>query len=393
MTVEKADVVITGGGIVGASIAYHLAEAGCSNVVIVERESMQGLGSTGRATGGVRAQFSTSINIRMSVYSIDFLSRFEEATGHDSGYKPYGYLFIATTERHLAYLKTNLELQRAAGLNGVEIISTADIHKLVPQLRTSDVLGGSFCQTDGLVEPINILRGFTERACERGVRLWLGTEVTGIDVEDGRVSGVHTTRGRISTRAVVNASGAWAAGVARLACVEIPVKPLRRQLVFTHPVDGLPDMMPMVIDMTDGFHFRRDATRTGEPAGLRIAWPDPSETIGFKTDFDSSFIKKVRARAAYRLPHLAQMEVDLNRSRAGLYEMTPDHHAIIGEAPGLRGFYLANGFSGHGVMHAPATGRLVSELILHGETRLLDASSLGAERFAAGRLLEETSIL
>ena len=391
--VEKADVVITGGGIVGASIAYHLAEAGCSDVIVVEREAAQGLGSTGRATGGVRAQFSTAINIQMSVYSIDFLSRFEEATGWDSGYKPYGYLFVATTSSHLEYLKTNLEIQRAAGLKGVEIVSTEEIQKLVPQLRTSDVVGGSFCQTDGLVEPLNIMRGFTERARERGVRVWLGTEVTGIEVEAGRVSGVATTRGRISTRAVVNATGAWAADIARLAGVELAVAPLRRQLVFTHPVKGLPDMMPMVIDMTDGFHFRRDATRAGEPAGLRLAWPDPSETIGFKTDFDSSFIEKVRARAAHRLPQPGQMEVDLSRSRAGLYEMTPDHHAIIGEAPGLRGFYLANGFSGHGVMHSPATGRLVSELILHGETRLLDASSLGAERFATGRLLEETSIL
>jgi sarcosine oxidase subunit beta len=286
-----------------------------------------------------------------------------------------------------------MERQRAAGLNGVEIVSPADIHSIVPQLRTSDVVGGSFCQTDGLVEPLNVMRGFTERARERGVKLWLGTEVTGIEVTGGRVSGVQTTRGRISTRAVVNASGAWAADVARLAGVQIPVTPLRRQLIFTQPLDGLPERMPMVIDMTDGFHFRLDKTEAGEPAGLRLAWPDPSETTGFKTDFDSSFIEKVRVRAAHRVPSLAHMEVDLGRSRAGLYEMTPDHHAIIGEAPNVRGLYLANGFSGHGVMHAPATGRLVSELILHGETRLLDATSLGAERFAAGRLLEETSIL
>jgi sarcosine oxidase subunit beta len=393
MTIEKADVVIIGGGIVGASVAYHLAEAGCSDVIILEREAKQGLGSTSRATGGVRAQFSTEINIRMSLHSIDFLSHFEEATGHTSGYKPYGYLFLATNERHLEYLRTNAERQRAAGLKNVELVSTADIHTLMPQLRTDDVVGGSFCQTDGLVEPINIMRGFTERARERGVNIWLGTEVTGIEVEGGRVASVRTTRGRIETRAVVNASGAWAACVARLAGVEIPVEPLRRQLIFTRPVDGLPDRMPMVIDMTDGFHFRRDEARAGEPAGLRLAWPDPSETFGFKTDFDSSFIEKVRVRAVNRVPRLEKMEVDLSRSRAGLYEMTPDHHAIIGEAPNVRGLYLANGFSGHGVMHSPATGRILSELILHGEARLLDVSSLSAERFAKGQLHEETSFL
>jgi sarcosine oxidase subunit beta len=392
MMTETADVVIIGGGIIGSSIAYYLSEAGCSNVLVVERGGVQGLGSTGRATGGVRAQFSTAINVQMSLYSIDFFSHFEEATGRKSGYQPNGYLFIATKESHLDYLKQTREKQRAAGLDTVELVSPEDIRAMVPQLRMDDVLGGSFCPTDGLIEPTSVMRGFMERASERGVRLWLGTEVTGIETEQGSISGVSTTRGHISTRTVVNASGAWAAQVSRLAGVEIPVVPLRRQLVAAHLPYDLPARLPMVIDMTDGFHFRRAPQATQSP-GVLLAWPDPLETPGFKTEFEEKFIGKVFARAALRMPLLAQAVVDESRCRAGLYEMTPDHHAIIGAAPNVRGLFLANGFSGHGVMHSPATGRLISELILHGQTRLLDIKALGAERFIEGHLLEETSIL
>lgn len=392
MMAETADVVIIGGGIIGSSIAYHLAEAGCSNVLVIERAIAQGLGSTGRATGGVRAQFSTSINIRMSLYSIDFFSHFEEATRCQSGYQPNGYLFVATSERHLEYLKDARERQRAAGLGTVELVSREDIAEMVTQLRTDDVLGGSYCPTDGLIEPLKVMHGFMQRAMEHGVRLWLDTEVTGIEVERGSVAGVQTTRGRIQTRVVVNASGAWAAQVARLAGVEIPVIPLRRQLVAARLSDDLPARLPMVIDMTDGFHFRRAPLADHAP-GVLMAWPDPFETPGFKTEFERAFIEKISKRAAHRAPLLAQAVVDESRCRAGLYEMTPDHHAIIGEAPNVRGLFLANGFSGHGVMHSPATGRLISELILHKETRLLDIKPLGLERFAEGRLIEETSIL
>jgi sarcosine oxidase subunit beta len=389
---ETADVVIIGGGIVGSSIAYFLTEAGCSNIIVLEREAAQGLGSTGRATGGVRAQFSTNINILMSLYSIEFFSHFEERTGSKSGYQPNGYLFIATNERHVEYLKTVRERQRAAGLETVELVSAEDIAQMIPQLRTNDILGGSYCPTDGLIEPLNVMRDFMERATERGVRLWLETEVTGIETERGEVKGVMTTRGHISTRAVVNASGAWAAGVARLAGVEIPVVPLRRQLVAARLSNDLPARLPMVIDMTDGFHFRRAPQDWLEP-GVILAWPDPAETFGFKTEFEKTFIEKVFARAAHRMPLLAQGIVDKGRCRAGLYEMTPDHHAIIGEAPNVRGLFLANGFSGHGVMHSPATGRIISDLILHGQTHLFDIKPLGAERFTEGYLLEETSIL
>ena len=389
---ETADVCIIGGGVVGASVAYHLAEAGCRDVLVLEREARTGLGSTGRATGGVRAQFATPVNIRMSLYSIEFFSRFSEETGRDCGYRPVGYLFLATTDAHLELLESNRARQRAEGLTNVELLSPREVAAALPQLRLDDVRGASFCQSDGLIEPLSVLDGFLARASERGVRVWTGAEVTGVETEGGAVKSVVTSKGKVSTRAVVNASGAWAAGVARLAGVEIPVTPLRRQLAGSDAFEGLPERAPMVIDMTDGFHFRR-VERGARGPGLLLAWPDPAERPGFKTDFEPAFGEEVLARARRRVPALAPARVDPALCRAGLYEMTPDRHAIVGPAPGVRGLYLANGFSGHGVMHAPATGRAVSDLILEGRSRLVDVAALGAGRFAEGRLIEEPAVL
>lgn len=389
---ETADVVIIGGGIVGASIAYHLVEAGCRDVLIVEREKAQGLGSSGKGAGGVRAQFATPINIEMSLYSINFFARFEEVMGQRSGYRPDGYLFVATSSGHLEYLRANRERQIALGLKNVEMLAPEDIRAVVPQLRTTDVVGGSFCQTDGFIEPLSVMRGFTLRACERGARVWLDAEVKAIETTSGEVVGIETKRGHVATRVVVNATGAWAADVARLAGVSLPVVPLRRQLLITEPFDALPSPLPMVIDMSNGFHFRREPPGD-KPSGVLMAWPAPDETPGFKTDYDPSFTAQILERARSRVPCFADVVVDHGRCRAGLYEVTPDHHAIIGAAPGVGGLYLANGFSGHGVMHSPATGEVLSEIILEGQARSIDVTSLGAGRFAEGRLLEETAVL
>jgi sarcosine oxidase subunit beta len=384
---ETADVVIIGGGIVGSAVAYHLAKANCTNVLVIEKEHHQGLGSTGKSAGGVRAQFATAINIKMSLYSINVFSRFEELTGQTAGYKAHGYLFIATDERHLAYLEANREQQEACGLNNVSRMTREDILRMIPQLNADDILGGSFCPTDGFVDPNSVMTGFTKRARSLGARLWLGTEVTGIQLDGNRVSGVETTRGLVSTRAVVNAAGVHAAHIARQVGVEIPIRPLRRQIVNTQTFDRLPSPLPMVIDMSNGFHFRR------EGAGILMAWPDPDETYGFKTSFDHEFIEKILVRAVARVPAFADAEVNPRRCWAGLYDVTPDHHAIIGPVPGLEGLFLANGFSGHGVMHSPATGRIISDLILHNEFDLFDASPLNISRFAERRLLKETAVL
>lgn len=384
---ETADVVIIGSGIVGSSVAYHLAQAGCTNVLVIEREAHQGKGSTGKSMGGVRAQFSTPVNIQMSRYSIDFFSRFDEVVGHPADYRAHGYLFCATNEGHLKYLKANRERQMALGVTNVEWVSPADISQMVPQLRADDILGGTFCPTDGFVDPHSVMMGFMLNARERGVRLWLDTRVTGIRVENELITGVETSRGFISTRVVVNAAGAWAAEVAKMAGAELPVEPLRRQLVPTEPFDQLPKRFPMVIDMSTGFHFRR------EGKGILLAWNDPEETPGFKTDFDSTFVEKILTHAASRVPCLAEAGVNPRRAWAGLYEMTPDHHAIIGPSPNVEGLYFVNGFSGHGVMHSPASGRITADLVLTGHSELIDASQLSVERFREGRLLEETAVL
>jgi glycine/D-amino acid oxidase-like deaminating enzyme len=405
---ETAEVVIIGSGIVGSSVAYHLAEQGCTNVLVIEREPHQGKGSTGKSMGGVRVQFSTAVNIQMSRYSIDFFSTFDEVMGHPADYRPHGYLFCATNKRHLDYLIANRELQTALGAKNVEIVSREDIAAFVPQLRVDDIIGGTFCQTDGFVDPHSVMMGFMLRARERGIRLWLDTAVTGIEVEPApsgtagaspapripaqpsaarRVSGVMTTRGFVSTRIIVNAAGPWAAEVARMAGAALPVQPLRRQLVPTEPFAGLPKRFPMVIDMSTGFHFRR------EGKGILLAWNDPDETPGFKMDFDPTFVEKILTRAADRVPSLADAEVNPRRAWAGLYEMTPDHHAIIGPAQDVEGLYFVNGFSGHGVMHSPASGRICSDLILRGSSDLIDAAQLNVRRFGEGKLLEETAVL
>jgi sarcosine oxidase, subunit beta len=384
----SADVVIIGGGIVGSSIAWHLTEAGCRNVLIVERESHQGKGSTGKSMGGVRAQFATPVNIQMSLYSIPFYASFEERLGLPSEYRPQGYLFVATRPSHLDYLRNNQQLQKSLGLTQARMVAHDDIVGMVPQLRSDDVLGGSFCPTDGFVDPYSVMVGFTTRACEKGATLWRSTEVTGVAHNGGKIGGVETTRGPVSTPVVVNAAGPWAAQTAALAGVDLPVEPLRRMLVPTEPFDGVSHAIPMVVDMTNGFHFRP------ESRGFLLAWNDPEETPGFKDAFEPSFIEKVLVRAADRVPCFENLAVNPKRAWAGLYEMSPDHHAIIGPTPEMRGLFCANGFSGHGVMHAPATGRIVSDLILHGTTGIVDnVEVLSPERFAKGALLHETAVL
>jgi sarcosine oxidase subunit beta len=388
----NADVVIIGGGIVGSSIAWHLTAAGCKNVLVVERESAQGKGSTGKSMGGVRAQFSTPVNIQMSLYSIPFYARFEETLGHPSGYRDQGYLFLATKDFHLAYLRSNFERQRALGLKTVRMVEAGEIASMLPQLRSGDVLGGSFCSTDGFVDPYSAMTGFMARAVEQGATLWKKTDVTGIVTESRAarrtVSGVATSRGTVATRVVVNAGGAWASQVAKFAGVDLPVEPLRRMLVPSEPFDDFPHSSPMVVDMSNGFHFRP------EGRGFLLAWNDPEETSSYNTDFEPAFIEKILTLAANRVPAFENLAVNPKRAWAGLYEMTPDHHAVLGPVPGLDGFFLANGFSGHGVMHAPATGKIVSDLILHGKTTVVDdVSVLNFDRFAKGALLHETAVL
>jgi sarcosine oxidase subunit beta len=385
---QTAEVVIIGGGIVGSSIAYNLTASGCKDVLVIERESAQGKGSTGKSMGGVRAQFSTPVNIQMSLYSIPFYAEFDEIVGHPGGYRAQGYLFVATRESHLAYLRANFERQKSLGLKSAELLWAEDIIKMLPQLRSDDILGGSFCSTDGFVDPYSAMTGFMARAAENGATLWKNTEVTGISSDAHGISGVETTRGHVASRVVVNAAGAWAAQVAKLAGIDLPVEPLRRMLVPSEPFDQFPHSAPMVIAMDTGFHFRP------EGRGFLLAWNDLEETPGFKTNFENSFIEKILVHAADRVPVFENLPINPKRAWAGLYEMTPDHHCILGPVESVPGFFVANGFSGHGVMHSPATGKILSDLILHGKTEVVDnAEVLGFGRFAKGELLHETAVL
>ncbi len=385
--VLSADVVIVGGGIVGSSIAYQLTKAGCRDVVVLERESHQGKGSTGKSMGGVRAQFSTTASIQMSLYSIPFFRDFEQVMGYPSGYRSQGYLFMATEARHMKYLRANYALQIAAGLKTVEVVTKEDIVRMVPQVRADDIIGGSFCSTDGFVDPYSVMTGFTLRAVDQGAQVIRDATVTGI-VRDARgVAAVETSQGTVSTRVIVNAAGAWSAQIAKMAGLDLPVEPLRRMLVPTEPFDKISHGAPMTIDMSTGFHFRP------EGLGLLMAWNDPEEKSSFNTNFDRAFVEKILTRGVDRFPVLEEAGVNPSRAWAGLYEMTPDHHPVLGAAPGVGGFYLANGFSGHGVMHSPATGKILADLILTGTTDLIDAALLDYNRFAEGRLIEETAVL
>jgi sarcosine oxidase subunit beta len=286
----------------------------------------------------------------------------------------------------MAYLRANYEKQVAMGLKNVRLVAGDEIRSLLPQLRGDDIVGGSFCSTDGFVDPYSAMNGFMAWAADHGATLWKNTEVTGLTRDASGVASVETTRGAVSTRKVVNCAGAWSASLARFAGVDLPVEPLRRMLVPSEPFDEFPHTAPMIVDMSNGFHFRPEAR------GFLLAWNDPEEMPGFKTDFDPGFVEKILTRAADRVPCFANLPVNPKRAWAGLYEMTPDHHPILGDS-GAPGFFLANGFSGHGVMHAPATGKILSDLLLSGKTNLIDASLLNLARFGEGRLIHETAVL
>src|SRR5208282_3582566 len=336
--------------------------------------------------GGVRAQFSTPVNIRMSLYSIPFYASFAERLGYPCDYRPQGYLFCATSEKHIAYLRTNYEKQVAMGLKNVQLVAGDEIRSRFPQLRGDDIVGGSFCSTDGFVDPYSAMTGFMSWAADHGATLLKNAPVVSISRRDGGFE-IATTREFVSARTVVNCAGPWAAEIARMVSITLPVEPLRRMLVPTEPFDQFPHTAPMIVDMSNGFHFRP------ESRGFLLAWNDPEETPGYKTEFEPAFVEKILTRAADRVPVFENVEVNPKRAWAGLYEMTPDHHPILGESPDVPGFFFANGFSGHGVMHSPATGKILSDLILTGKTDLIDASLLTFSRFAEGRMIHETAVL
>ena len=385
---RTAEVVIIGGGVMGASVAYHLARRGCADVLVLERYGASGLGSTGKATGGFRCQFTTDVYVRVSLLARERLRQFRDEVGVDPGYRPVGYLFMARTEAQLGKLRAAMAVQRAAGLEDVHEVGIEDIRRLSPEVRTDDLVGGVFGPTDGYIVPLEIMRGFIEAARRLGVRFEYDAGWVECRVDRGRIAGVHTERGDVDTRRVVNAAGPWAGLAAKTAGVEIPVGPLRRQTAVTRPFPRLPESTPMTINVDDGFHFR---VRDGR---AWLLWPADTPTDDpFDTTFDPRWLSGLLDRAYDRVPCFRDVEIDLARCSCGLYEMSPDKHALVGAAPGVEGLYLINGSSGHGVMHSAALGQLLAEIMLDGRARTLDIRALRPSRFAEGEPNPESEIL
>jgi glycine/D-amino acid oxidase-like deaminating enzyme len=382
---KHTEIAIIGGGVVGASVAYHLTKRGARDVLILEREARQGEGSTGKATGGARAQFETEINIKMSLYSLDFFQKWD----FDCGYEPRGYLFFGTDDAQFEYLKRNVRFQKSLGVRDVEIVDCDAIKKIVEGLNCEDIRGGSFGARDGFINPLGVLEGFSRKAFENGARVEFETKVFSIETANGKVKALHTNRGKIECETAVICAGAWARELAETAGIDLPVEPQKRQIVWAKAAKNFQKNLPMVIDLGSGFHFRPAKDSLTE---ILFAYPDRDEKPSFDTNFDESFIEKVYARARHRAPFLCETKVVREKCRAGLYENTPDHHAILGGCE-IEGLYFANGFSGHGVMHSPATGRALAEIILDGKASFLDVSCLSLDRFAKGELLHETAFI
>jgi len=373
--VESADVVVVGGGAIGASTAFHLTELGIHDVVLVERDQLAS-GSTGKSAGGIRAQFADELNIGIALRSMAELDRFEELIGSVAGAAPAiglrrcGYLFLLDDEQDLRSFRGALELQNALGVPSVEL-SVADVEAMLPQVETGDFVGATFCPLDGHVTPEGVVQGYAAAAAARGVRIRQGCAVSGITRAGGRIEAVETTRGTIATGTVICAAGAWSAEVAAYVGVDIPLRPERRWTFFSADDAGLPADLPLTVDFSTGVYLSR------EGAGIIVGGREPT-------------VEEFVPLAVRRVPALADCEIQ--SSWWGYYEMSPDHNAIVGESADVSRFLFATGFSGHGFQQSPAVGEHLAELAA-GLEPTLDLSPFTLERFAAGRERREQFVI
>jgi sarcosine oxidase subunit beta len=381
--VKTAEVVVVGGGVMGASIAYHLAQAGQRDVVLLERESFFGQGATRAAAGGIRYQFSTEINIRLSLLSLPMLDVFEEETGQAIDVRHCGYLFLLTREADIAAFERNVALQHRLGVQ-TEWLTGDEIRRRLPLMRLDDVLAGAWHAQDGLADPNGVVMGYVNGARRMGVSLRNDVDVTGIETANGKVSAVVTNRGRIETPIVVDAAGPWAAHVGKMAGLDLPIVPIRRQWLTTTPLPQVPADFPFVIDFAPSLYFHREGD------GLLTGMSNPDESPGFDQSVDREWELIAMEAAVARLPLLESAGV-VSRV-AGLYEVTPDAHPILGGTP-VGGFYVCAGFSGHGFMHGPICGKLSAEEILQGKATTLDIDALRFSRFAQGQERPEYNVV
>jgi glycine/D-amino acid oxidase-like deaminating enzyme len=391
---RSADVVIVGGGCMGASAAYHLTKRGVTNVVLIERERLLGTGSTGRNAGGVRHQFSNAANIRLSLESIDLIARFADEVGQPVDFHQDGYLFLLSTPTSVETFQRNVALQRSLGVD-VEWLDAAGAAARAPGIDTTGVIGATFCARDGIADPNGVTMGFAKAAQSAGVAIERDTEVIGVRVDGNRIAAVETTHGVVETRVLVNAAGPYARRIGAMAGVDVPVDPFRRHIFIASPPAGAPhEERPtsnaerrrrwnvpgdhvMVIDFESTFYFHREGN------GVLFGMGDPHETSTFDTTVQWDFLPQVIDVAVKRLPALADASV--SHAWAGLYEVTPDANPIIGPASSVDGLFLINGFSGHGFQHSPAAGRILADLIV-GRDPGLDVTPFALERFAQRRV-------
>ncbi len=368
----------------GVSSAYHLATHGCKNVVLLERDDFLGSEATGKCAGGIRYQFSTEINVRLSLLSLPMLERFEDELGQQIDLRWTGYLFLIDDEQALDIFRQNVAMQNRLGIASC-LLEKKDVAALAPLLNLDGVLAGSWYEHEGLADPSSVVQGYAAGARRAGAQFHTGVAVTGITVAAGHVTGVETSAGAISAPVVVNTAGPWAGQVAALAGIDVPIVPMRRQIVVTTPLPAVPPTFPFVLDYRTGLYFHR------EGQGILTGQGNPDQPAGFDQSIDHEWTEKHLEWAVQRFPLLAK--AGLFREWAGLYEVTPDAHPVLSSVSELPGFYIAAGFSGHGFMHGPITGLLMSELILDGHTRSLDIHQLRLSRFREGDLVPEQNVV
>ncbi len=384
MLPNKASAVIIGGGVMGVSTAYHLAARGCQDVVLLEKAAFLGSEATGKCAGGIRYQFSTEINVRLSLLSLPMLVNFEEELGQQIDLRWTGYLFLLDNDADVCAYQAQVSMQNRLGVPS-RMLSHDEAAQMVPLLNTADIMGGAYHARDGLADPSGVVQGYAAGARRRGVQLLTGVEVTGIRVQAGKVTGVQTSQGAIDAPVVVNAAGPWARQVAAMAGVQLPISPVRRQIAVTTPLPDVPADFPFVIDFSRNLYFHR------EGRGVLTGQSNVNEPPGFNQSVDHNWTEQHLDNAIFRFPLLAK--AGLLREWAGLYEVTPDAHPVIDRLADPLGFYVVAGFSGHGFMHGPAAGLLMSELILDGQARSRDIQQLRLSRFAEGDLVKEHNVV